>query len=93
MKKIWYSVPEINDTRYESEITQLACVERRSEQIGIAETCAEDFFDRGNLIWPQTISLFATHDGPVIASLLVVMDMSPTFTAYSKKEPVPTPEK
>ena len=85
---IWYSSSD------EEEPERYALDEFPSEQFLMPEhqeqtaiMCADDFSGHGGGIkrrWPRNITLYASEDGPPVASFIVEQELTPTFYATRK---------
>ena len=90
--KVWYSSSDEEDpVRYSTEVPTPTDITRPIEQRQVAEECADHFHSwRGGLFaqWPRDITLYATEDGPPLASFMVERKMVPEFYATRKERTV-----
>ena len=86
---IWYSSSDCEDpSRYELRLQGPYDVTRPIEQIDIARFAADDFHnahDGWEARWPRDITLYATEDGPPLASFEVEREHEPHFYARRKE--------
>lgn len=85
---IWYSSSdEDGPTRYQLTLRGPYNITRPIEQSDIAQQCADDFHhnhDGWECHWPRDITLYATEDGPPLASFEVDREAVPLFYATRK---------
>lgn len=84
MKKIWYSIPEYEVTRF-VETDDSAKTNRY-----LAEICAKNYFYREGMIgaanWPLVFVLLEDEDGPEIERFEVDIESVPEFHASKIKD-------
>lgn len=86
---VWYSSSDCEEpSRYELLLRNNYDVTRPLEQIDIAKLAADDFHnahDGWEAEWPRDITLYATEDGPPLASFEVDRECEPCFYAHRKE--------
>lgn len=88
--KVFYSVGD-DETRFELETG----LDLASEywQDSIAEECADEYHsnhDGWEGRWPREFTLYASKDGPPIATFIVEREFEPTFSAFPRQQPSTT---